>query len=212
MTLAPNKQRIVLATVNQGKIIELRQMLQGMPCQLHGLDEFPDIPEAVEEGQTFQENAWQKAQHYSQLLNLRVIADDSGLEVDALDKAPGIYSARFAGSTNAERSERDRANIDKVLQLLSGIEQSRRTARFRCCLCLSYPEKILIETEGILEGRITDAPRGESGFGYDPVFLIPEFGKTAAELSAEEKNQVSHRGRAVRKLADQLIPLLTSNR
>jgi XTP/dITP diphosphohydrolase len=205
-------QHIVLATGNPGKIDELQQLLSGTPVQLHGLNEYPGIPVAIEDGDTFRENARKKASHYSRLLNQWVIADDSGLEVDALNKAPGVFSARYAESTNSERSERDKANTQKVLTLLSGIEQKDRTARFQCCLCLRSPERVLLETEGVLEGWIADEPRGKNGFGYDPVFIIPESNKTAAELSAEEKNHVSHRGRAVRKLADQLIPLLTLNR
>lgn len=199
---------IVLASTNRGKIGELREMLQGRGVTVRGLDEFAQLSESQETGSTFAENARQKALYYGEVLNCWVLADDSGLEIDALQKAPGVYSARFADFAGDDPAERDRANNDKVLSLLSGVAQPQRTARFCCCLCLCHATTVMFETCGAVEGFITTEPRGHNGFGYDPLFFIPRKGKTAAQLSNEEKNVVSHRGRALAKLLEKIEPLL----
>jgi len=197
-----NIDEIVLATTNQGKLAELRGIFSGLGVRLRGLDEFGEGPAAVEDGATFAENARRKAWHYSRLLGKEVLADDSGLQVDALDGAPGVYSARFAQVDTDDGAEQDRANNQKLLELLAQVPAAGRRARFCCFLCLSGPKGILLETEGFLEGIIAEKPRGSNGFGYDPIFYVPEKGKTVAQLSAEEKNDISHRGRAAQKLIE----------
>jgi XTP/dITP diphosphohydrolase len=194
---------IVVATTNQGKLIELRNMLQPHDVTVRGLNEFPDIPTALEDGATFAENARQKARYYSQLLNRWVLADDSGLQVDALQGAPGIYSARFSLIETSDRAEQDRANNQRLLQLLADVPSQERQARFCCCLCLHDPEQVRLEVEGFVEGIIIDQPQGSNGFGYDPIFYLPEKGKTIAQLPPEEKNALSHRGQALQKLVAQ---------
>ena len=199
-----NVSEIVLATTNRGKLAELREMLSGTEIRVSGLDDFDELPPAVEDGDTFAENARRKAIYYSRLLKKMVLADDSGLLVDALDGAPGIYSARFAQVETNDRTEQDRANNEKLLALLGDIPRLERTCRFCCCLCLGSPQEILLEVEGFVDGVITDVPRGSNGFGYDPIFYLPDRGKTIAQLPPEEKNSISHRGRALRKLIEDL--------
>jgi len=198
-------REIVVATTNQGKLREIKKMLEGYGVMIRGLSEFEPIPEAEETGRTFAENARQKAQYYSRRLNRCVLADDSGLEVAALGRAPGIRSARFAG---VEGPQRDAANNDRLLKMLEEVDEDERKARFCCALCLSRPEKILLEVQGFLEGRITSTARGENGFGYDPIFFLPDRQKTVAQLDYEEKNAISHRGRALKKLLERLRPML----
>jgi len=171
------------------------------------LADFPQAGEVEEDGATFAENARKKATEYARATELWTLADDSGLVVDALDGAPGVKSARFSGDVppGASRKEIDRRNIAKLLELLRGVPQERRTARFVCHLCLASPEKVLAETQGTVEGIIVDEPAGENGFGYDPVFFVPALGKTVAQLPDEQKNAISHRGNAIR----QFIPLLS---
>jgi len=200
-------EELVVATSNAGKLRELREMLAGFPVRVRGLEEFETIPPVEETGKTFAENARLKARYYSEALGRVVLADDSGLEVAALGGAPGVHSARFAGVTGPER---DRANNAKLLRLLGERPLEERQGRFRCALCLWGEEGMLLEVEGELEGLIATEPRGENGFGYDPLFYVPELGKTVAELPAEEKNVLSHRGRALRKLLERLRPLLES--
>jgi len=199
------KIEIVIATTNKGKLAELRQMLAGYPVIIRGLDEFDKIQDFKETGETFAENARLKAIYYAGLLDRWVLADDSGLEVDALNGAPGVFSARFASQTGPNR---DQANNRKLLKLLADVPAAKRTARFRCCLCLSSRDKILIEVEGSVEGIIAHQPQGDNGFGYDPLFYLQEKGKTAAQLSPEEKNAISHRGQALKKLIQELESLL----
>ncbi len=191
--------KIVVATTNPGKIAELRAMLD-VDVQWLDLSDFPDIAEIKEDGTTFAEHARKKATGYAKAAGLWTIADDSGLVIDALGGAPGIKSARFSGAKDKDRTLLDHKNMAKVLKLLEDVPKEKRTARFVCCLCLASPEKILIETEGTLEGLIADRPIGENGFGYDPIFFVPHLNKTVAQLTAEEKNAISHRGNAVRKL------------
>ena len=201
------RRRILVASSNPGKIAELRAML-GDDVEWVGLVDFPNIHEIEEDGQTFAENARKKAVGYAKATRLWTIADDSGLVVDALRGAPGVKSARFSGEKGKNRRLLDHNNMVKVLKLLEGISAERRTARFVCCLCLASPEKILIETKGRLEGFIAEKEMGESGFGYDPIFFVPQLGKTVAQLSREEKNAISHRGGATRKLKPLLEQLL----
>jgi XTP/dITP diphosphohydrolase len=198
-------KKILVATTNPGKIAELKTMLT-LDVELLGLSDFDNIAEVEEDGLTFAENARKKALGYAQATGLWTIADDSGLVVDALDGAPGVKSARFSGDKleGDERTLIDHRNIAKVLELLKDTPKEQRTARFVCSLCLASSEKVLIETEGALEGLITDKEMGQNGFGYDPVFFVPHLNKTVGQLTAEEKNAISHRGNAIRKL----IPVL----
>lgn len=198
------KRKILVATTNPGKIAELRAMLD-FDVEWVGLSDFPNINEVKEDGETFAENARKKAFGYAKQTGLWTITDDSGLVVDALGGAPGVESARFSGEKEADRKLLDYKNMAKVLKLLESVPKEKRTARFICHLCLASPERVLIETEGKLEGFITEKEIGENGFGYDPIFFAPHLNKTVAQLSREEKNAISHRGNAIRKLK----PLLT---
>jgi len=200
-------QRILIASTNPGKIAELRTML-GADVEWAGLADFQNIHKIEEDGQTFAENARKKALGYAKATGIWTIADDSGLSVDALGGLPGVTSARFSGEKEENRTLLDHKNMAKVLRLLEGVPREKRTARFVCCLCLASPEKLLVETEGRLEGFIAEKETGENGFGYDPIFFVPNLNKTAAQLSREEKNAISHRGEAIRKLKPLLEQLL----
>jgi XTP/dITP diphosphohydrolase len=173
-----------------------------------GLSDFPSVGEIEEDGKTFAENARKKAIGYAKATGLWTLADDSGLVVDALNGQPGVKSARFSGAKEASRGLIDHKNMAKVLKLLEGVPKEKRTARFMCCLCLASPEKVLIETSGKLEGLIIDKPAGENGFGYDPIFFVPELSKTVAQMTSEEKNAISHRGNAIRYFKPKLEELL----
>ncbi|MGD9110392.1 MAG: RdgB/HAM1 family non-canonical purine NTP pyrophosphatase [Phycisphaerales bacterium] len=203
------KTKILIATTNPGKKAELSAMLDA-DIEWLGLDDFPQMREIVEDGETFAENARKKALGYAEQTGLWTIADDSGLVVDALDGAPGVTSARFSGAKDKDRTLIDHKNIAKVLELLRSVPKEKRTARFICCLCLANHEKVLIETEGKLEGIITEKEIGTNGFGYDPIVFIPHLNKTVAQLSADEKNAISHRGSAIRRLKPLLNNLLSS--
>ncbi len=189
-------ERIVLASNNAGKVREINQLLTEQKIQVIPQKEF-DIPEAEETGLTFVENAILKARHACSLSGLPTIADDSGLEVDALKGAPGIYSARFAGPGCD-----DQDNNRKLLEALKDVPEQERTARFQCVMVyMSHAEDPTpIICQGIWEGRILQLPQGDSGFGYDPLFLVPDEQCSSAELSPERKNQLSHRGQTLRKL------------
>jgi XTP/dITP diphosphohydrolase len=201
------KRKILVATTNPGKIAELRQMLE-FNVEWVGLADFLDIKEIKEDGETFAENARKKAVGYAKATGLWTIADDSGLAIDALCGEPGVKSARFSGAKEKNRKLLDHKNMAKVLKLLKGVPKEKRTARFMCCLCLSSSEKVLAETEGRLEGFIAEKETGENGFGYDPIFFVPKLNKTVAQLTREEKNAISHRGNAIRKLKPLLKELL----
>jgi len=192
--------RVVLATGNPGKLQELRAMLEPLAIEVVPQSQFTRtaIPET---GLTFVENAIIKARHAAQLAKLPAIADDSGLEVDALQGAPGIYSARYAGEHAS-----DEDNLRKLLGVLSGRKAAERTARYCCALVYMRWEHdpFPLISQASWEGRITEAPRGSSGFGYDPIFELSQRSVTVAELPAAEKNQLSHRGKAVRGLVAQL--------
>jgi XTP/dITP diphosphohydrolase len=200
---------ILVATTNPGKVRELRAMLD-FDVQWKSLADFPGVEEVVEDGATFAENARKKALGYAQATGLWTLADDSGLVVDALGGAPGVNSARFSGDKpkGVDRKVHDRRNWEKLLLLMKGVPAEERTARFMCCLCLAKPGEVLIETQGSVEGVITTEPAGEGGFGYDPVFYVPQLGKTVAQIDDDEKNAVSHRGNAMRKLKPLLEELL----
>jgi XTP/dITP diphosphohydrolase len=198
---------IFLATSNEHKLDEVRQILVPLGLIVEGLDSvgFP-IPEPVEDGVTFEENARIKAISYAHAVGRQCLADDSGLEVDVLDGAPGIHSARYAG-VDGPRSERDSANNKKLISELEGLSVKEPVARFVCAMCLASPDgTILAETRGEFQGVIISEGRGKNGFGYDPYLLLPDLGCSSAELSSDEKNARSHRGDAVRQMA----PLLDS--
>jgi len=206
-------RQILVATTNPGKVRELRTMLGG-DLQWKSLADFPAVGEVKEDGSTFAENARKKSMGYAEATGLWTLADDSGLVVDTLGGAPGVNSARFSGerSKGADRKLLDRRNMDKVLSLLEGVPAEKRTARFVCCLCLASPEEVLIETQGTLEGLIIDKPAGTGGFGYDLIFYVPQLGQTIAQLGEDEKNAISHRGNALRKLRLLLDELLSARK
>ncbi|MCK5113744.1 MAG: XTP/dITP diphosphatase [Phycisphaerae bacterium] len=206
------EREIVVATTNPGKLAEINQLLDEFAVRICSLADFGSVEEAVEDKETFTENARKKAQHYSSLLDRWVLADDSGLEVEALGGQPGVYSARFAQAETADRKEQDRANNEKLIKLLDGVSVDKRGARFCCHLCLVNPAEMLLEVEGHVDGVITETPVGELGFGYDPYFYVPTRGKTAAQMDYQEKNSVSHRGRALRKLLEKLPEILNNCR
>jgi XTP/dITP diphosphohydrolase len=202
-------RQILVATTNPGKVAEMKALLGG-ELQWLTLADVQQIDEMAEDGATFAANARKKALGYAKASGFWTMADDSGLVVDALGGAPGVKSARFSGEKLAgdERTLIDHRNIAKVLELLQGVPQSRRTARFICSLCLASPEKVLIETEGRLEGLITNEEAGDNGFGYDPILFVPGLNKTVAQLTSEQKNAISHRGNAIRRLRPLLDDLL----
>ena len=194
--------KIVLATHNHDKEIELQYSLRGLGVEICSLSEYPDIGEIEETGTTLLENSLLKAHTVHDRTGLPAIADDTGLEVDALDGAPGVYSARFAG-LNATYED----NINKLLSVMEDVSHDMRSARFRTVI--SFVDEIQeLWTEGFIEGKITETPRGNMGFGYDPVFYIPRLDKTFAELSTDEKNKISHRGIALQKLRKILVNVL----
>lgn len=190
-------QEVVLATRNRGKLREFARLLEGGFASVISLDALDSPPEVLEDGMTFRDNALKKARAVAQYSGKPALADDSGLEVDALGGKPGVYSARYAGE-NAF----DKDNIIKLLQDLNGVEDRR--ARFVCCLALVSPDGRETVVEGSCEGIILTEPRGKGGFGYDPVFFLPEYGKTMAEIPAELKNKISHRARASQLLIHNL--------
>lgn len=190
-------KELVLASGNKGKMAEFQRLLEGLDVQIHSMKEYPEIGEIVEDGSTFAENALIKARAVCKATGKPAMADDSGLAVDALNGAPGIYSARFAGE---QRSDAD--NNAKVLQLLEGVEDGKRTARFFCVIAIVLPDGREYTVEGTCEGTILHALQGEGGFGYDPLFYVESLDKTFAELTMEEKNRISHRGHANRKAVE----------
>lgn len=195
------EQILVLATKNGGKSSEIKRVLKDFPILVKDLNDFGPLPEPVEDGITFEENAYKKAGLTAKVLGLPALADDSGLEVTALGGAPGVYSARYAGP-NATDAE----NNAKLLDALRTV--SDRKARFCCVLSLAVPAGPALTYEGFCEGLILDSPRGKNGFGYDPLFFYPPLGKTFAEMSPEEKLGVSHRGRALDELGKEFGKVL----
>ncbi|TAL25170.1 MAG: XTP/dITP diphosphatase [Nitrospirae bacterium] len=190
---------IVLATRNKKKIEEIRRITAGMQITLFTLDDFSDCPEVEEDGKTFEENAVKKAKAVSGYTNMPALADDSGLEVYALNNAPGVFSARYAGEGSG-----DAANTKKLLADMSSAPDEKRGARFACCIALAFPDRTTETFLGYSEGSIGREPRGSNGFGYDPVFYPRGHKKTFAEMADEEKDSLSHRGAALKKLQEYL--------
>ena len=203
-------KKILVASTNRGKMAELSAMLEA-DVEWLTLADFDNIAEVAEDGETFEQNARKKALGYARATGYWTIADDSGLVVDALDGKPGIKSARFAAETTRGKGREviDRENMAKVLKLMKAVADEKRTARFVCNLCLAKEHEVLIQTQGVLEGVISEKETGENGFGYDPIFFVPELKKTVAQLSAEEKNAISHRGKAINALKPLLAELLS---
>ena len=200
--------KLVLATRNQGKITEFRRILDALApgaIELIGVDQFPDLVDVDETGSTFKENSLLKARYTCQATGLPAIADDSGLCVDALNGDPGIFSARWAGTHG-----NDQANLEKVLDQLKDVPDEKRTAHFMCVASLVLPDGREQVAEGRFEGHILHAPVGENGFGYDPIFQPLGLSISSAQMSAEEKDLVSHRGKSLRSIAPHVIQLLGS--
>ena len=187
-------KKLIFATGNENKMKEIRMILADCGYEILSMKEAGIQANIVEDGKTFEENAIIKAEAIRKMTNCLVLADDSGLEVDYLDKAPGIYSARFMGEDTSYRIK-NKAIIDK----LAGVPDEKRTARFVCAIAAAFPDGKTITRRGTIEGIIE---RGENGFGYDPIFFLPEYGKSTAELSPEEKNTISHRGNALRLIKE----------
>ena len=185
-------KKLIFATGNENKMKEIRMILGDLDYEILSMKEAGIDADIVEDGKTFEENAIIKATAISKLSGCLVLADDSGLEVDYMDKMPGIYSARWMGEDTSYRIK-NKAIIDK----LEGVPDEKRTARFVCAIAAAFPDGRVVTKRGTIEGIIGYEERGENGFGYDPIFFLPEYGKTTAELSPEEKNQTSHRGRAL---------------
>ncbi|SDK55649.1 XTP/dITP diphosphohydrolase [Maridesulfovibrio ferrireducens] len=189
---------VVLATSNKGKIAEFKELLKDFELEVKGLDEYPEIGEIPEPGETFLENAIIKAQTVANITGFIAVADDSGLEVDALDGRPGVYSARYSGEDATPAK-----NNSKLLDELKGVEEAKRTARFVCVMVAATPDNIRIQSRGDWDGRIAFELSGDEGFGYDPLFFDPELGCVAAKMTRETKNSRSHRGKALRALMAQ---------
>jgi len=203
-----NPPRLLIATRNPGKFSEFTTLLDGLGIELLSLRDLPDAPIVAEDFTTYVENATAKACAVARHAGLPALADDSGLEVDALEGGPGVRSARFAG----EPSD-DRRNTEKLLRLLDGVPGARRTARFCCVVVVALPDgDRTLMAEGSVDGVIAPAPAGTSGFGYDPIFLIPSLGRTFAQLAAVEKHRLSHRARACAQLRARLLPFLRASR
>ncbi len=196
-------KRLLIATHNRGKLREYRHLLEDLPVDLTYLDDVGIQEDVPETGSTFEENAVQKARAYAAMSGMLTLADDSGLEVDALNGAPGVRSARYAGPHAG-----DQERIDKVLRALAGLPPQKRQARFRCVIAVATPEGEVYTAEGTVEGVIVERPRGNHGFGYDPIFLLPDRGQTMAELPPEEKNRISHRARAAAAIKPTLRRLI----
>lgn len=184
-------RKIILATGNMGKVREFQQLMHHLPVEILTLKDFPDLPDIVEDGNTFEENAGIKAKILAEHTGILTIADDSGLCVDALGGAPGIYSARFSGSDH-----NDEKNNALLLEKLQGIPKEKRTAHFVCAIAIAEPGKPLQFTRGEVSGHILESPQGSEGFGYDPLFYVDELATGMALLTAEEKSKISHRARA----------------
>ena len=192
---------LVLATTNQNKVREFKQFVSEFPVEIKSLSDFGPLPEVIEDGSTFDENAYKKARHYAKVLGIPAIADDSGLVVEALSGAPGVRSARYAGD-----GATDQDNCRKLLAEMEG--ESNRKASFVCVLSIAVPSGPALTYEASCEGTILDSPRGSNGFGYDPLFYYEPYGKTFAEISLEEKNKVSHRGKVLNELSGEFDKVL----
>ena len=190
-------KRLIFATGNQNKMREIREILADLPVEILSMKEAGIEADIVEDGKTFEENAIIKAKAIMELTGELVLADDSGLEIDYLNKEPGIYSARYMGEDTSYRIKNA-----SLIERLAGVPDEKRTARFVCAIAAAFPDGTVKTTEGVIEGRIGYEERGENGFGYDPIFYVPEFGCTTAELSEEQKNAVSPRGKALEKMRE----------
>jgi len=197
-----NSILLVIATRNHGKIHEIGELLKNFPLKLKNLDDFGSIPDVIEDGDTFDENAYKKASFTARILGLPALADDSGLLVEALGGAPGIHSARYAGE-NATDEQR----CSKILHKMEG--QTNRKAAFECVISIAVPSGLALTYEARCEGLVAMRPAGLNGFGYDPIFYYPPLKKTFAELSRAEKSQISHRGKALRELQGEFDKVLT---
>lgn len=193
------KRTIIFATGNEGKMKEIRQIMAGIDVELLSMRQAGIEADIVEDGKNFEENAIIKAKAVAEKTNHIVLADDSGLEIDFLNKEPGIYSARYLG----EDTSYDIKNAN-LLERMEGVPDEKRTARFVCAIAAAMPDGEIFTTLGVIEGRIGYEPKGENGFGYDPIFYLPEYGCTSAELSEEKKNAISHRGRALEAMREEL--------
>jgi XTP/dITP diphosphohydrolase len=185
----------MVATQNRGKVREIKKVMKGLGFRILSLNDFPGVPQVEEDGKSFLENALKKARFYSKYFGRLTLADDSGLEVDFLKGRPGVYSARYAGKGASTRE-----NNQKLLKEMEAVPLSKRGARFKCVLAVVSPEGKEVVVEGSCGGRIGFKEVGKKGFGYDPLFVLPSYGKTMAQLTLEEKNRISHRGKALRKL------------
>lgn len=191
--------KIIFATKNKGKIKEINAIMSDMNVEVISMEEAGINVDVVEDGTTFQENAIKKAREIMEISGLITMADDSGLEIDYLDKAPGVYSARYMG----EDTPYDIKN-SKILDIMKDVPEEKRTARFVSVIATAIPEGKIITTKGTIEGIIGYEIKGENGFGYDPIFFVPEYGMTTAEMAPEQKNSISHRGKALRLMKDEL--------
>lgn len=191
------KRKVIFATSNEGKMKEVRSILEGLDVEVFSMKEAGIFVEVVEDGTTFEENAAIKATAIQKECGEIVLADDSGLEVDYLNKEPGIYSARYMGEDTSYRIK-NKSLIDR----LEGVEGEDRSARFVCAIAAAFPDGTVEITRGTIEGQIGYEEKGENGFGYDPIFYVPEYGCTTAELTLEQKNEASHRGKALRKMKE----------
>lgn len=191
--------KMIFATGNEKKMKEIRMILGDLDYEILSMKEAGITADIVEDGKTFEENAVIKATAISRLTNCLVLADDSGLEVDYMDKMPGIMSARWMGEETSYEIKNQ-----KIIENLEGVPEQQRTARFVCAIAAAFPDGRVVTKRGTIEGIIGYEARGENGFGYDPIFFLPEYGKTTAELSPEEKNKISHRGRALEMIKEEL--------
>ena len=193
-------KKIIFATGNAGKMKEIREILKNLDAEVLSMKEAGVEAEIVEDGKTFEENAVIKAKTVCKLTGEIALADDSGLEIDYLNKEPGIYSARYMGEDTSYRIKN--ANL---IERLEGVPDEKRTARFVCAIAAAFPDGTVKTVRGTMEGRIGYEETGENGFGYDPIFYLPEYGCSSAELSMEEKNKISHRGKALRAIKEELL-------
>ncbi len=187
--------RLLVATHNADKLREIRHILSDLPVEIVGLDVFPGVMPPAETGSTFTENARQKALYYADACGMIAVAEDSGLEIDALGGEPGVHSARFGGMVGAYPRK-----FEILYSRLRARQSTESPARFVCALAVAHERHVLFEARGVIEGRIAESPRGNAGFGYDPIFFYPPFGRTLAELTEDQKARVSHRGHAFRQL------------
>lgn len=192
-------KKLIFATGNEGKMKEIRMILGDLDYEILSMKEAGIDVDIVEDGETFEDNAKIKATTISKMANCVVLADDSGLEVDYMDKMPGVQSARWMGEDTSYRIKNQ-----KIIEHLAGVPDEKRTARFVCVIAAAFPDGTVVTKRGTIEGIIGYEERGENGFGYDPIFFLPEYGKTTAELSPEEKNEISHRGKALRLIKEVL--------